>query len=297
MMALVTENQMRGRLLENEPMARHCSWRAGGHADLYYEPADKADLAVFLRGINADQAITWVGLGSNLLVRDGGLRGVTIVVMQKLKELRQLEDGSVYAEAGVTCARFARYCQKLGLSGADFLAGIPGTIGGALAMNAGAFGFETWQFVDSVEMMNRQGQLITRSCDEFDVAYRSVSRKPDEWFSAGVFRFADADTKQQSRIKELLEKRNNSQPIGLPSCGSVFKNPEGDHAARLIEACGLKGTCIGKACVSEKHANFIINTGDARANDIEDLIELVRKQVAETFSVDLHHEVRIVGER
>jgi UDP-N-acetylmuramate dehydrogenase len=292
-----TAYSIRGRLLHNESMARHCSWRAGGAADIYYEPADKDDLALFMQTIDDNQPITWVGLGSNLLVRDGGLRGVAIVVLQKLNRMHLLSDGSVYAEAGVTCARFARFCQQHDLSGADFLAGIPGTIGGALAMNAGAFGFETWQFVESVEMMNRQGDLIERNKHEFEVSYRSVKRAADEWFSAAQFRLPVRDVEQQSRIRELLEKRNATQPIGLPSCGSVFKNPEGDHAARLIEACGLKGTCIGEACVSEKHANFIINTGHARANDIEDLIETVRARVKQDFAVELQHEVRIVGER
>jgi UDP-N-acetylmuramate dehydrogenase len=296
-MAQAMSHNIRGRLLHNESMARHCSWRAGGCADIYYEPADKDDLSVFMQTIDAQQPVTWVGLGSNLLVRDGGLRGVAIVVLQKLNDLRLLSDDSVYAEAGVSCAKFARFCQQHDLSGADFLAGIPGTIGGALAMNAGAFGYETWQFVESLEMMNRQGDLIEREKQEFKVSYRSVKHADDEWFSAAVFNFPARDAEQQSRIRELLEKRNNSQPIGLPSCGSVFKNPEGDYAARLIEACGLKGSCIGEACVSEKHANFIINTGSARANDIEDLIEKVRYEVKQNFSVELQHEVRIIGER
>ncbi len=296
-MAQAMSHNIRGRLLHNESMARHCSWRAGGAADIYYEPADKDDLSVFMQTVDAQQPVTWVGLGSNLLVRDGGLRGVTIVVLQKLNDLRQLSDGSVYAEAGVTCAKFARFCQQHDLSGADFLAGIPGTMGGALAMNAGAFGYETWQFVESLEMMNLQGELIERQKHEFDVSYRSVNRAANEWFSAAVFSFPARDVEQQSRIRELLEQRNNSQPVGLPSCGSVFKNPEGDYAARLIEACGLKGSCIGEACVSEKHANFIINTGSARANDIEDLIEKVRSEVKQKFSVELQHEVRIIGER
>lgn len=296
-MTLAMTHNMRGRLLHNESMARHCSWRAGGSADIYYEPADKEDLSDFMQTIAADQPVTWVGLGSNLLVRDGGLRGVAIVVLQKLNRLQMLSSGRVYAEAGVTCARFARFCQQQGLSGADFLAGIPGTIGGALAMNAGAFGYETWQFVANVEMMNRNGDLIERQPEEFEVAYRSVKRAQDEWFSAASFELPQRDEAQQSRIRELLHKRNTTQPIGLPSCGSVFKNPQGDHAARLIEACGLKGSCIGEACVSEKHANFIINTGSARANDIEDLIEKVRHEVRQQFSVELQHEVRILGDR
>jgi UDP-N-acetylmuramate dehydrogenase len=297
MMAQPTSPELRGRMLRNEPMARHCSWRAGGMADLYYEPADKQDLASFIQTIAADQPITWVGLGSNLLVRDGGIRGVTISVLQKLARLDMLPDRRVFAEAGVTCARFARFCQKHGLSGADFLAGIPGTIGGALAMNAGAFGYETWQFVQVAETMNRAGVFRLRKAKEFDIGYRSVSGLDGEWFSAGIFAFPDQDDEAQSRIRELLERRNQTQPIGQPSCGSVFKNPADDHAARLIESCGLKGQCIGGACVSEKHANFIINTGGAHGNDIEDLINHVQATVAEQTGVELHHEVRIVGER
>ena len=287
----------RGELRENEPMARHCSWRCGGSADWYYEPVGKQDLALFMREFVHTQPVTWVGLGSNLLVRDGGLPGVAIVVLKQLGQLKLDTHGRVYAEAGVTCARMARFCNQHGFSGGDFFAGIPGTIGGALTMNAGAFGYETWNYVDAVEMMDRHGQLTKRGREEFDVTYRSVRRSDDEWFSAGWFRFPARDETEQSRVRELLDRRNSTQPIGLPSCGSVFKNPPNDHAARLIEACGLKGQCIGKACVSEKHANFIINTGNARANDIEDLIDLVQQRVQQEFSVNLQHEVRIVGER
>lgn len=297
MMAQQTAPELRGHLLRNESMARHCSWRAGGMADLYYEPADKQDLAVFVQTVAADQPITWVGLGSNLLVRDGGIRGVTIGVLQKLGRLEMLPNRRVVAEAGVTCARFARFCQKHGLSGADFLAGIPGTIGGALAMNAGAFGYETWQFVESVETMNRQGVLLDRPAAEFDIGYRSVAGLDDECFSSGIFALPEQDDESQSRIRELLDRRNQTQPIGQPSCGSVFKNPPDDYAARLIESCGLKGHRIGAACVSEKHANFIINTGGALGNDIEDLINFVQTTVAQKTGVELHHEVRMVGER
>ena len=293
----VKQQAFRGELRDHESMARHCSWRAGGEADLYYEPVDKQDLADFIGTLDPELPITWVGLGSNLLVRDGGLRGVAIVVLKRLNELSFTEDGRVYAEAGVTCARLARFCQRAGLSGADFLAGIPGTVGGALAMNAGAFGFETWQFVEAVEMMDRSGQITQRDRAQFEIGYRSVSHDPDEWFSAGWLRFPERNQAEESRIRELLHQRNTTQPIGQPSCGSVFKNPKDDYAARLIEACGLKGHCLGQACVSDKHANFIINTGNALANDIEDLIEFVRASVAAKFSIHLQHEVRIVGDR
>ncbi len=287
----------RGRMLHNEPMSRHCSWRAGGHADIYFEPADKQDLMGFLAQLDEHTAITWIGLGSNLLVRDGGIRGVVIGALNRLNQLYLQDDGTVYAESGVSCAKLARFCQQHQLSGADFLAGIPGTVGGALAMNAGAFGFETWQFVKSVEMINRHGQLALRDAADFEVSYRSVSLADDEWFSAGIFAFDKNHQLAESNIKSLLAKRNASQPIGQPSCGSVFKNPPGDHAARLIEQAGLKGLCIGGACVSEKHANFIINQKQASAQDIESLIETIQKKVKQQFSIELNTEVRIIGER
>jgi len=294
---MAIQNGIRGQMLSDEPMSRHCSWRTGGLAETYFIPADKSDLQVFLLQISNDQPVYWVGLGSNLLVRDGGIRGVVIGALNRLNKLELLESGEVYAEAGVTCARLARFCQQNNLDGADFLAGIPGTVGGALAMNAGAFGSETWQFVKSVEMIDRQGNLHQREANSFDVSYRSVALARDEWFSAGVFSFSLRLNDEPSVIKPLLAKRNSSQPIGLPSCGSVFKNPEGDYAARLIEACGLKGFCIGGACVSEKHANFIINDDQASASDIERLIEYIQRVVSDKYHIDLHTEVRIIGEK
>jgi UDP-N-acetylmuramate dehydrogenase len=296
-MEMAIQNGIRGQMLSDEPMSRHCSWRTGGLAETYFIPADKSDLQVFLLQISNDQPVYWVGLGSNLLVRDGGIRGVVIGALNRLNKLELLESGEVYAEAGVTCARLARFCQQNNLDGADFLAGIPGTVGGALAMNAGAFGSETWQFVKSVEMIDRQGNLHQREANSFDVSYRSVALARDEWFSAGVFSFSLRLNDEPSVIKPLLAKRNSSQPIGLPSCGSVFKNPEGDYAARLIEACGLKGFCIGGACVSEKHANFIINDDQASASDIERLIEYIQRVVSDKYHIDLHTEVRIIGEK
>jgi len=287
----------RGELRYHEPMSRHCSWRAGGCADVYFEPADRDDLAEYLASQDAATPITWLGLGSNLLVRDGGLRGVVISVLNRLNGLQLLDDGRVYAECGVTDARLARFCHKQQLADADFLAGIPGTVGGALAMNAGAFGFDTWRFVEAVDMMNRQGQIVQRARDEFEVGYRHVVMPEDEWFVAAYFCFPASDVSQVSNIKPLLARRNASQPIGLPSCGSVFRNPPGDYAARLIEGCGLKGFCIGGACVSDKHANFIINTGDATASEIETLMQQVRRRVQENYGVRLIEEVRILGDR
>ncbi len=294
---MVLQTEIRGQLLNHESMAKHCSWRSGGNAEIFFEPADKQDLCFFLSTTESNIDITWIGLGSNLLVRDGGQKGIVISTLNRLNELTLLDNGSVYAESGVSCAKLARFCKKHDLGSAEFLAGIPGTVGGALAMNAGAFGFETWQFVESVEVMNRFGELDNLDAAKFAVSYRSVAIKDNEWFSAAIFNFPLINDSRESNIKSLLEKRNVSQPIGLPSCGSVFKNPQGDYAARLIEASGLKGCCIGGACVSEKHANFIINENNATASDIEDLIEKIQRQVKHKFDIELKTEVRIIGDR
>ncbi|RMG28441.1 MAG: UDP-N-acetylmuramate dehydrogenase [Gammaproteobacteria bacterium] len=285
-----------GVLREHEPMARHTSWRVGGPARLFYRPAGVDDLAAFLAGLDPDLPVLMVGLGSNLLVRDGGFPGVVIALQGALDRLVRVGPEGFEAEAGVTCARLARAAARAGLTGAEFLAGIPGTVGGALAMNAGAFGGETWAAVTAVQTIDRRGVLRWRDPSDFEVGYRRVVGPPGEWFVAGRFRYAPGDpAAAQARIRALLARRGATQPTRQPSCGSVFRNPPGDHAARLIEAAGLKGTCIGGACVSDRHANFIVNTGAATATDIERLIRHVQAQVEAAFGVRLEPEVRIVG--
>ena len=287
---------MRGKLLHDEPMAKHTSWRLGGPADSYYVPADLADLQRFLAQLDPAIDILWVGLGSNLLVRDGGFRGQVIAPLNALKQMELQVDGNLYVECGSSCARLAKFCQKNNLGGADFFAGIPGTVGGALAMNAGAFGGETWNAVEQLIMIDRHGQLQQREAGEFEVGYRHVKMPRAEWFAAALFRFPQRAEGDQSNIRQLLRQRNATQPIGEPSCGSVFKNPPGGHAAQLIEAAGLKGYRLGSAAVSGKHANFIISNADTLAADVEALIEHVRETVAAQFDIRLETEVRIVGE-
>ncbi len=285
-----------GKLMFDEPMWKHTSWRLGGPADRYYVPTDLQDLQDFLSELDPDIAVFWVGLGSNLLVRDGGIRGQVIAPLGALKKVRIEVDGGLYCECGVSCARLAKECRKLGLSGGDFFAGIPGTVGGALAMNAGAFGGETWNLVERLVMIDRYGDLHQYPADDFEVGYRSVSIPPGQWFAAAVFRFGPLKPGEESNIRELLQQRNETQPIGQPSCGSVFKNPPGKHAAQLIEAAGLKGFCLGSACVSDKHANFIISNDDTSAGEVEVLIEHIREVVSRRFDVSLETEVHIVGE-
>lgn len=294
---MLTAPQLRGTLLNNEPLAKYTSWRIGGPAQRLYIPEDKADLIEFIASLPANEPLTWIGLGSNLLVRDGGVRGTVINTRSRLKDMKLIDSGRVYVEAGIPCAHVARFCSDLGLIGAEFLAGIPGTMGGALRMNAGAFGGETWCIVDRVEMINHQGEVIERNHHEFEVAYRSVKGLENEWFLSAQLKLEKGDSQQsQQHIKALLEKRNSSQPTNKPTCGSVFKNPPGDFAARLIEACDLKGFAVGGAVVSEKHANFIENRGNATAMDIETLIEHIQNQVQNRFGIALQTEVCRIGE-
>ena len=295
---------LRGALRLHEPMARHVSWRAGGAAARCYQPADLDDLAAFLRQLPPQEPLLFVGLGSNLLVRDGGFRG-TAVLMHAAAKRPRLEAGRIYAEAGVASPKVARFAAVNGLTGAEFLAGIPGTVGGALAMNAGCYGGDTWGIAERALTVDRQGRLRERARDEFDIGYRHCALKnekrlgEDEWFAATWFKLPPGDGEEsREKIRLFLERRIRSQPLQLPNAGSVFRNPPGEHAARLIEACGLKGLARGAARVSEIHANFIVNPkGAARASDIEWLIGIVRERVRAQTGIDLIAEVRIVGDR
>ncbi len=308
-----------GELLHHADMSGFTSWRAGGKAERLYTPIDLADLCAFLKTLEKDEPVHFIGLGSNLLVRDGGLRGTVVHVHGALRriDLEQRKTngsdaaspyGVIFAEAGVASPKVARFAATHDLVGAEFLAGIPGTVGGALAMNAGCYGHETWEFVSQVLTVNRCGEVHRRAPNEYRVSYRHV--EPDaelgnqiaatcnEWFVGAWFMFPRGNGEQaRNEIKTLLEKRLASQPLNLPNAGSVFRNPPGDFAARLIEACGLKGEKLGGAQVSEKHANFIVNLGGARAADIEGLIEKIQVRVEEKFGIKLVREVRIVGER
>jgi UDP-N-acetylmuramate dehydrogenase len=290
---------LRGEMLHDEPMSRHVSWRAGGVAQHLYRPADLADLQDFLQQTPADEPLLFVGLGSNLLVRDGGFRGTVVQMVGALTELH-MDGEQIYAQAGVPGAKLARFAATNNWCGAEFFAGIPGTLGGMLAMNAGCYGSETWQKVDRLQVLNRRGELLQRTPQEYEIGYRSVAlRNANEEFFVGAWLWLVKGDVEEARqaTKILMEKRSATQPLNLPNAGSVFRNPPGNHAAKLIEGCGLKGKRIGGAEVSEKHANFIVNVGKATAADIENLIEEVRATVEIKTGVQLHPEVRIVGER
>jgi UDP-N-acetylmuramate dehydrogenase len=309
-----TKRTARGELRLRESMARHVTWRAGGAAQTAYFPLDLSDLARFIRTVPAAEPVHVVGLGSNLLVRDGGLRGTVIFTHRSLRALRFApgggETGEIHAEAGVASPKVARFAALHELAGAEFLAGIPGTVGGALAMNAGCFGGETWEIVATAMTLNRAGALHERSRDDYHIDYRHVQLKAEgphpssliphpseEWFVAATFRLKRGSGKEsRHKIADLLKRRIATQPLADPNAGSVFRNPRGDYAARMIEACGLKGHAIGGAAISDKHANFIVNRGGARAADIEALIELAERRVKEKFGIVLEREVRIVGD-
>jgi UDP-N-acetylmuramate dehydrogenase len=290
---------LRGQLKRDEPMSRHVSWRAGGPADRLYIPADVEDLGSFLRQLPRDEPLLFAGLGSNLLVRDGGWRG-TVVLTHVANRRPQLDGSLIYAEAGVASPKVARFAANHNLEGGEFLAGIPGTVGGALAMNAGCYGGETWDVIDRVSVIDRNGQVTQRAREAFDIGYRHCQPVPprEEWFTGAWFRFkAGEGETSRGVIKELLARRLATQPLSLPNAGSVFRNPPRDHAARIIESCGMKGFGHGGALVSEKHANFIVNPdGAASADDIEWLIQHIQRMVYQMKGIVLQTEVRIVGE-
>ena len=285
------------KIIKDEPMSRHTSWRAGGNAKQYVQPGSLSELAEFIATLPEDEEIVFMGLGSNTLIRDGGFDGTVIATQGVMSQLELIDDTTVYVGAGIAGAKLARFCSKHGLVGAEFFAGIPGLVGGALAMNAGAFGGETWPLVVAVETLNRKGEITKRLTGEFKYSYRHVEGPKDEWFVSATLKLAKKNQQDNTvDIKQLLAKRAVSQPTGVASCGSVFRNPEGYYAAQLIEQCGLKGKRIGGAVVSEKHANFIINDRSATAADIESLIKLVQATVKSETGIVLQTEAKIIGD-
>jgi len=294
---LIVDAGFEARVKRHEPMSRHTSWHVGGPADVYFSPRDRTDLLAFLGTLPPATPLFWLGLGSNLLVRDGGIRGVVIDTQSGLTRLERVNDTTISCEAGVPCARLARQCIKWGMGPAEFLAGIPGTLGGALAMNAGAFGGEIWPRVRSVDVCDARGVDRRRDAREYTYGYRHiVPPATDEYFLAATLQFQSRPGIDDQAMRELLAKRKETQPIGEWSCGSTFTNPPGDYAARLIEAAGLKGFRIGDIMVSPKHANFLVNVEAATATDVEQLVAHIQAQVQQKFGVLLTTEFRTAGE-
>lgn len=288
-------DQFNGDLRFNEPMSKHTSLRVGGPAEQFFIPHSVEDLSIFLKTLDSNLPILWLGRGSNLLVRDGGLSGVVVATSKISNVIEKVGKYLVRVGASIPCTKFARQCIRWKLGPSEFFSGIPGTIGGALSMNAGAFGYETWDNVFEVHTINREGKIRTRNPKDFQVSYRNVLGPENEWFIEAKMLFDPKFEASMEKQKDIMNARKNTQPIGLPSCGSVFKNPPGDFAARLIESANLKGYRIGGAEISSKHANFVINVGSATAEDIEKLILFMRKTVLKVHNVMLKKEVRIVG--
>ena len=284
-------------ILKNESLNKYNSWRVGGTADALFSPKNLEDLKFFLKHESYVKPLTFIGLGSNILVRDGGIRGTVIIMHAALNKIQMTNNG-MYAESGNTCAKIAKNLAKEHYVGGEFFAGIPGTVGGALAMNSGCYGSETWNFVTKVNMIDEGGIIVTRLKDEFKISYREVI-KPNskEWFVGALFNFKkDMSADPESKIKEYLNHRKNTQPLNWPTAGSTFRNPKDTFAAKLIEDCGLKGFRVGNAEVSDKHANFIINLGDASAQDIENIIDYVESEVLKRKGIKLEREIKILGE-
>lgn len=293
-------DDLRGQLRRDEPMSKHTSWRVGGAAQYFYIPENRHDLQQLLLRLPDNYPLTFMGLGSNTLVRDAGISGLVISTLKGLDQIDYIAPDFLYAEAGVSCAKVAKQLANYGLTGVEFLAGVPGTFGGALVMNAGAFGGEIWQWVESIEFMARSGEVTELHESQVSRSYRHVQLPKDSFVIAAKLRLQtvssdQSDVDSKNIIRQLLDKRSASQPIQTANAGSVFTNPDGMHAAKLIEQCGLKGYVIGDAQVSMKHANFIVNRGQASANDIEQLIAHVKNTVAEQTGVELKPEVRFIG--
>lgn len=290
-------NIEKGKLCHNVSLRPFTVWQIGGPAEKLYWPPDVADLQRFLTTLPESEALTWLGIGSNVLIDDKGIPGTVILTQGGLQKLVLLDDGLIRAEAGTSCAQVARFAarHKTGI-GAEFLAGIPGSIGGALFMNAGCFGNETWNQVVKVETINHKGEITLRHKAEFVSHYRHIEGlSKNEWFVAGYFKFDSGDsTNSLNTIKEMLAKRYSTQPASEPCCGSVFRNPPGNYSAKLIESLGLKGYQIGQAQVSEKHANFIINRGGASSEDVKALMKYIQEQVAIKYGLELIPEVKIL---
>ena len=280
--------------VQNELLASHTSWKIGGRADIFFSPNSRDELSEFLK--SNDCSITWLGNGTNILIRDGGVRGAVISTKKSFNNIQLLDRSNCKVEAGVSCFELAMHAVKNNIGPAAFFSGIPGSIGGALTMNAGCFGHETWEFVKSIEVIDRNGEIHHLDPKEFSISYRSVSFPFPLWFLSCDMTFPDKGVTTMEELKSMRNSRIERQPLTENTCGSVFKNPDGNHAGDLIERSGLKGFRIGGCSVSEKHANFIVNDKRATARDIETLINHIQNTVKDRFGIDLDTEVRIIGE-
>ncbi len=288
---------VRGRISRDAPLGGLTWFRVGGPAEVLFRPADTEDLAQFLAALPAEVPVTVIGVGSNLLVRDGGVPGVVVRMAGPFAAI-VVDGSSVTAGAAALDLTVAMTALEAGIGGLEFLSGVPGTIGGALRMNAGAFGGEMKDVTVSAQAVDRGGRLHDLSPEQLGFAYRHCAVPEDFIFTRAVLRGAAADTDTiTARMAEIRNAREASQPTRTRTGGSTFANPDGAKAWELIDKAGCRGLTLGGAQVSEKHCNFLINTGDATAADIEDLGEEVRRRVRETSGIELRWEIRRIGVR
>ena len=287
---------VKGNLLENEPMSKHTSYGIGGPASAYITPYDRKDLAQILQFAHKNKLpIYFIGSGSNLLVADQGINGIVVSPARSLKKL-EIDGNSIRAESGVMLGRLVKECMKNNLSGLETLVGVPGTLGGALVMNAGAFGGEISNYLQSVEIMKMNGSTKTYKTKDINFSYRFSSFKQDEFIILASFILPNEDPNIIKQKKNIASSgRKTNQPLKFRSAGSVFKNPENFAAGYLIDKVGLKGKKIGGAEISPHHANFFINHGNASAEDITKLIKLAKKAVFEKFNIELELEIKTIG--
>ena len=290
------QKMLKGRLRENVSLKDYNTWKIGGKAEYFYEPSDIKDLKLFLELLQ-NTPVTFLGNGSNVLIRDGGISGCVMCLKNTLNNYF-IKDEEYIFEAGLSCMKMAQITAKENYEGLEHLCGIPGSLGGALAMNAGCYGGNIWDHVSTVSLINNDGEIINKNKNDFIIGYRNTSLEENNFFISAVFKLKKNKLKNSlEKIKEFLQDRRSKQPTGLLSCGSVFKNPKNLYAAKLIESIGLKGYKIGGACISEKHANFIISDKSTKSIDIEKLINFTQKEVFKKKEVILETEVKFIGNK
>ena len=289
-------SMVEGSLLENEPMSKHTSYGIGGPASAYITPKDQDDLCRILKfAVKYDITVYFIGSGSNLLVSDNGINGIVISPAKSLKKL-EIEENSIVAESGVMLGKLVKESMKRNLTGLESLIGVPGTLGGALVMNAGAFGGEISNYLISVDVMTSKGKLKSYKATDIDFSYRFSSFSTDEFILLARFELKFEDPNIISERRKIASSgRKTNQPLRFRSAGSVFKNPKDYAAGYLIDKVGLKGKRIGDAEISTHHANFFINHGNASASDITELIRLARTAVLEKFDIELELEIKTIG--
>ncbi len=285
-----------GELIHNEPMYRHTNWRVGGKAEMFYVPSDKASLVQLMCQLPGNIPVFWFGQGSNLLVRDAGIKGMVVCTFKGMNVIERISVDQLYVQAGVPSAKVAKYCARHGMEGAEFLAAIPGSFGGAVAMNAGAYDEVTWSLVEQLECLDREGNIHWFDKTQISHAYRQVELPENHWIVGAQIKVRSIrGLKIRRRLREVLKTRRSTPVVTVRKAGSVFKNPENDDAARLLDAAKMRGKKIGGAQFSNKYPNFIINCGNATAADIEALIEFAQQTVYEQTGLRLEPEVRIIG--